>query len=227
MSSEDTHLGPFGLGIAWQMGLIAATWGTAVLFIKMAMTQGVPPFALAALRGGIAGIGIGAWLLAVGRPLAFAEWRECRHALVLGVCNGLIPNVMLALALTRIDSAPAALIQASTPLIVTALALIFLPGEKSTPRHYIGILLGLAGVALLIGADAILAADSSAIGALLVAAAACSYAISAVYIRITRPKDPAVTAFGQQVVATSAALTLTAIFEPTNTWSYYGKSGAP
>ena len=105
VAREAGHSGK-RVGFTAQLLFIAATWGTSFLFIKMAVADGLPPFILATVRAAFAGIAIAVWLVVSGAGLRLPPTRA---ALVLGILNGFIPNILLAVALSRIDSAPAAL----------------------------------------------------------------------------------------------------------------------
>ena len=199
--------------LALQLVLIAAAWGTGVLFIKIIVGSGMPPFALAACRGGLAGLGIAFWLFVVQRQSVSLTLPTIKSMVMLGLFNGLVPNVLLALALSRIDSAPAGMIQAATPLFVVLLAALFLPSEHIRAKQIVGLILGTVGLFLVIGPTAITTGQATVNGALLVVLVAFSYAVSAVYLRRTRPANPTLIALGQQVVATSIAVALSAGFE--------------
>jgi len=80
---------------------------------------------------------------------------QLRHWLVLGTTNGWVPNVLTAIALSRIESAPAALIHATTPMIVALMAIPLLKEERAGPRTIAGLLLGFCGIAVILGPDAL------------------------------------------------------------------------
>ena len=96
--------------------VISACWGSGFLFIKIAV-QTIPPFAIATARGFISASAIALWFILARRRFT-PDRRHIRHMIVLGAVNGFIPNAMTAMAMTRIDSALAAMIQAASPLIV-------------------------------------------------------------------------------------------------------------
>jgi drug/metabolite transporter (DMT)-like permease len=56
-----------------------------------------------------------------------------------------VPNLLTALALNRIEAAPAALIHAATPLLVALLAVPLLREERQGARNLAGLLLGFRG----------------------------------------------------------------------------------
>ena len=65
--------------------------------------------------------------------------------------NGWLPNVLVAFALTEIATAPAAMIQASSPLIVALFSHLLFVDERLTPQRFVGVLVGFIGMGILIG----------------------------------------------------------------------------
>ncbi len=192
-------------------------WATGFLFIKL--SGPLDPFVVAAMRGLIGAAALALWFLAAGRdprPRA-GEWR---HWLVLGTFNGWGPNVLVAYALTQIGTAPAAMIQAASPLLVAVLAHLLFPEERLTPRRLGGVLVGFVGMAILIGPAALPDSGVGAAGVLAMVAVAVSYAAGNLYARGIREAEPARLALGQQICsgipATILALTLSgpAAFAP-------------
>lgn len=196
--------------------VISACWGSGFLFIKIA-AQTLPPFAIATARGFFSASAIAVWFLLARRAFR-PDRRHVRHMLVLGAVNGWIPNAMTAMAITRIDSALAAMIQAASPLIVAVLSHVFLTEERMTARRALGITIGLGGIFLLVGPAALLDASGTAVGGLLMIAVSLSYASGTVYVRRVRPSDNSAVALGQQICSTLPALALCLAFEPIPTW---------
>ena len=201
--------------------VIAATWGTAFGFIRVLATDGVPPLAIAALRAlGTAAVLL-LWFVATRRTIRI-DRATARHMAVLGLLNGLVPNFLTALALDRIASAPAALLQASTPLFAAVAAHLALPAERLSLRAVAGLSAGFLGVFLLAGPQAVLGGSASAVGASGMLGAALSYALATVYLRWTRPPDPVSIALGQQAFAAAPATALVLLTEPVGVWALNG-----
>jgi drug/metabolite transporter (DMT)-like permease len=132
--------------------LLAAIWGSSFMFIKIAVDELEPTTTMAA-RLVFAAIPLVALLIA--RHGWTAAWRKmgaiAKPAIVLGAVNTALPFTLIAWGETRIDSGIAAIANASVPIFVAILAIRFRPGEKSTGLRLVGILLGIAGVAILAG----------------------------------------------------------------------------
>jgi drug/metabolite transporter (DMT)-like permease len=197
---------PRRAGSEWPTLLfISAAWGTTLLWIRLA-GETLAPFPLTFWRA----------VVALACLAAFLAWRggvprvRLRDCLVLGTTNGWLPSALMAFALGRIDTAPAALVAASMPLILSVLAHLFLPGERMTARGAAGVAIGFSGIALVLGPGVIAASAASVEGLVAMLAVAVSYASGAAYGRAARPADAAATAFGQQMMSllVSAVLSL-------------------
>jgi drug/metabolite transporter (DMT)-like permease len=132
--------------------LLAAIWGSSFMFIKIAVDE-LAPTTTMALRLVFAAIPlVGLLVLRHGWSKAWVDMRKItRPAIVLGAINTALPFTLIAWGETRIDSGIAAIANASVPIFVAILAIHFRPEEKSTGLRLLGILLGIAGVAILAG----------------------------------------------------------------------------
>lgn len=195
--------GPSSGFIALNLLGCAIGWGTAFLFMKMTRGE-LSPVVVATIRALGAATALAIAVAAIGQSI-FPKGREWRDWLVLGTVNGWGPNILVAYALTQMDSGPTALIQASTPLITVMLAHIFLPTDRVTFDRAIGILLGLVGMLLLIGPKA-LEGGGTALGVGAMLLLALGYAIGNVYARTIPAAEPLRLALGQQSISGIVAL---------------------
>lgn len=195
-----------GPALWWRMLVIGALWGSSFPLLRMLAAE-MSPTALATARGAVAALAVLVFLWATG---ALQGWRRdlWKHALIIGTCNGWLPNVLTAVAMGSVESATAALIQSATPLFVAILVFVVLHGERPGPRGVAGLLLGFAGIAVIIGPGAF--GGGSLVGAACMLATALSYAVGTVYARWAQPGAAAPLAFAQQVVATLGAAMLSA-----------------
>ncbi|HZF76713.1 MAG TPA: DMT family transporter [Acetobacteraceae bacterium] len=191
-----------GPALWWRLVVIGGLWGSSFPLLRIVAAE-MSPFAIAAVRGGFAAVAVLAFLAATGqlRGGGPAVWR---HALVLGTCNGWVPNLLTALALGHIEAAPAALIHAGTPLIVAVMAVPLLREERPGPRGVAGLALGFAGIAVILG-PAALAGGATLWGGLLILLSGVSYAAGTIYARKVRPGAAARLVLGQQVVSGGVA----------------------
>jgi drug/metabolite transporter (DMT)-like permease len=158
----------------------------------------MPPLAVAGVRGVLAAVAVFAFLW-FRRELGGISRSVVITSLVLGVLSGVIPNTLLPLALQRMEAAPASLVQAAGPLILTLMAGRLLQNETATPRMMAGIALGFCGIMLVVGAGGF--EGGSVTGSLLILAATFSYALSTIWVRRADRGPAAALALGQQLVS--------------------------
>ncbi len=138
-------MGNVSLSTLWlNLIVISGTWGSSFVLVKL-ITQSMPPFAFAASRGFIAMSALLAWLALRSRtppaddvPSRSSPWKNIRHMVVLGTTNGWLSNVLTAAAVSRVDSAVVAMLQASVPLMVAVLAHFLFAAEPSRAQQFIG-----------------------------------------------------------------------------------------
>jgi drug/metabolite transporter (DMT)-like permease len=131
---------------------VSVIWGIPYLLIKIAVDGGLPPVTLAWARMVLGG----AVLLALaGRDGALAGLRaRWRPLLAYALVELAIPFPMIATGERHIASSLAAIVVATVPLLVALLSLRFDRTQTPTPRRLLGMLVGLVGVAMLVGLDA-------------------------------------------------------------------------
>jgi drug/metabolite transporter (DMT)-like permease len=161
--------------------LLGALWGGSFLFIRVAVPA-LGPFVLMELRVGLAVLALTLYAVAVGRLSKLrARWREF---LIIGTVNTAIPFSLIAAAEINLTASLAAILN-STTVLFTALVAAAWMGDPLTVRKVVGVILGIAGVAVLLGWDPI---ELSGVVLLSVGAmlgASLSYALGAVYIKRT------------------------------------------
>ncbi len=131
--------------------LLTLVWGTTWAAIRVGL-QGIPPFTGVAVRFAMAG----ALLLGFARALG-VRLGSARHERRLWVVNGLL-SFCLSYAIVYwseqyIPSGLAAVLFATYPLFVAALAHVALPGERLSGAAGLGMLLGFAGVGVIFSDD--------------------------------------------------------------------------
>ena len=155
-------------------------WGSSYLFIKLAVDS-FGTFTLIALRLLIGAAFLWVVLRAARTPLP-REPRMYGHLLVMAVINIAIPFTLITWAEQSVDSALAAIINASVPLFVLVIAPLFLPDEPIRVNGVLGLMIGFMGV-LLIVSPGLTAADGDPLGELALLGSSVTYAIGNVYNR--------------------------------------------
>jgi drug/metabolite transporter (DMT)-like permease len=184
-------------------------WGSSFLIIKLMGGQ-VSPWVIASCRGLVGAGTLAIWISMMGQ-MPWPRRDEIRDWLILGTTNGWMPNVLVAFALTRLDSGPAAMIQAAGPLVTAVIAHLAFADERLSWTRFAGIVLGFVGVALIIGPEA-LEGRGTLLGILAMVGVALGYATGNLYTRTIRNADPARLALGQQFVSGVVATLLALIF---------------
>lgn len=159
--------------------LLAALWGGSFLFIRVA-APALGPLPLAAGRVAIAALAL--WCVALARRQRHALRPYAGRLLVLGALNAAVPFALIGAAELRLTASLAAMLNATVPLWATLFAARWL-GERVTPRRGASLVLGVAGVAVLVGWSplALTVPTWLAIAAMLVATAC--YAAAGIYAK--------------------------------------------
>jgi drug/metabolite transporter (DMT)-like permease len=166
-------------------------WGIPYLMIRVAVRE-LAPVTLVFLRTAVAALlltPIAAWRGQL-RPLA-PLWKPLLAYTALEVA---LPWVLLAHAETRLSSSLTGLLIAAVPLVATAIV-----RERMGGRRWVGLLVGLAGVAALVGLDT---GDVSALPLVEIALVAVGYAAGPIVLTRSLSRLPAL-----GVVAASLVLT--------------------
>jgi drug/metabolite transporter (DMT)-like permease len=127
------------------LATVYLVWGSTYLAIRVT-DRTMPPFLISSVRFLIAGTVLYA-LVARGR--ARPTLREWGAAAIVGAALLLVGNGGVAWAETRLESGLAALIVAILPLWVALMDRLFF-GRRLSPAAIVGLVVGFAGVALLV-----------------------------------------------------------------------------
>jgi drug/metabolite transporter (DMT)-like permease len=197
---------------AWKVllafAIIYFVWGSTFLAIRIGVHE-VPPLLLAAIRFSVAGIVLYVWMLARGTPSPSA--REWGAASFLAVLIFVLDYGLLFWAEQRVPSGIAAVMMATIPAFMAIAEIVFLRTQRLTFRLALALLIGLAGVAVLVGRTIGLGeapVDTAGACALIVGAISWSIAAS-LSRRMPLPTAKAMSS-GAQMLAGGLLLTLAA-----------------
>ena len=117
----------------------------------------------------------------------------------MGLLNNIIPFSLLFYGQTQIGAGLASILNATTPVFTVIVAHYLTSDERMTAGKIAGAAFGLAGVAVLIGADASKGVGLSVLAMIGCLGAALSYAFAAIYGRRFKATglEPTTIAFGQ------------------------------
>jgi drug/metabolite transporter (DMT)-like permease len=189
---------------------VYVVWGSTYLAIRFGV-QTIPPFMMAGMRFLVAGLPLYAY--ARIRGAARPSVREWRSAAVVGLLLLFVANGGVTWAEQRVPSGIAALLAATVPLWIAVMDWGIHGGARPRPGVIIGLVVGLAGVVILIGPDQILGEnrlDLAGIGVLMIAS--LSWATGSLYSRrAVLPSSPLL-ATSMEMLSGAAALFLVAGF---------------
>jgi drug/metabolite transporter (DMT)-like permease len=174
--------------------ILGLMWGTSYAFIKLGV-QTLPTFTLIASRL-LIGFVLLATVVAVAREPLPRNPRVYANLFVMAIVNIVIPFTLITSAERSVDSAIAAIINGAVPLVVILLAALTFPDEPITLNRLAGLLVGYAGVIVIVYPGLAASTGGEISGELALVGSTISYGIGAVYarakIRGLRPMIPAV-----------------------------------
>ena len=162
---------------------VSAIWGASYLQIKIALdglNASVIVFVRVALAAAILYLAVRA-REGHERAFRFARAHPQRIA-VLGLLTIALPFMLISYGETAISSGLTGILVAPGPLFVALFAPFLDPTERVSRRRATGLLIGFAGVVLLVGVDT-LHDSGEFLGSLAVLGAACSYGLGAMYAK--------------------------------------------
>jgi drug/metabolite transporter (DMT)-like permease len=192
--------------------LLSAFWGASYLFIKVALDDGVAPWAIVSARTALAAL----VLLPLGAHLGVLGSLRGRLGpiVVLGVVQAAAPLSLIALGEERISSSLTGILVSTAPIFTFLLAFALTGAERANRASLTGVAIGILGVGLLLGVDAGGGADAL-VGGLFVILAAFGYAVAAWYLkRNLSGVEPVATVAGTQTVAALVTLPLGLLHTP-------------
>ncbi len=160
---------------------LSAIWGGSFIFLRVAVPE-VGPLLTAMLRTSLGGLALLAFAAASGVSM---HWRRnIKPYAVVGLFAGVLPFTCFSFAALHLPAAYSAVLNATAPLFGAAFSALWL-AERLTARKIAGLLLGVAGVAILVGAStlALTMATLMSLAACLLAAAC--YALSSIIVKKT------------------------------------------
>ncbi|WP_233352852.1 DMT family transporter [Maricaulis alexandrii] len=186
--------------------LLTVLWGSAFAFIKHTVVT-LPPAALIFVRIGGAAILLTLWAHLRGRRLPGLRDPRWLWFAGLGFFGNTLPFFLVSWGQQHIDSALAGILVATMPLATVAMAHVFVPGERLNSRRLVGIVVGFAGVVLLLGPAALSQLGGPDAWAQLgVVGAAICYGINAVLARLIPATPPSVSSAGMLICGAVFAL---------------------
>lgn len=186
----------------WVMLLsLSLIWGGSFFLNAVILTE-LPTLTLVAARVSLAAIALWGFAAITGRlrGLTPAVWAAFA---VMGFLNNAIPFTFIVHAQTSISSGLASILNATTPLFTILVAGVCLSDERFSVLRLAGVAIGLFGVVVMIGTDALDGIGSSVWAQMFSLGAAVSYGFASVFGRRFRRLgiDPIQVAMGQVTIS--------------------------
>lgn len=183
------------------LALLSMIWGGSFFFGKVAVAE-TPPLTMVLFR-----VGVGALSLFIIARLSGLrvrmDLRLAAQFMVMAIIANIIPFGLIAWSQQHIPSGLSSILNAATPLFTVLVAQAFTRDEKFTAGKLLGVTLGFAGVAVMMGPALLgqlgghhLSAQLAAIGATI------SYGFASVYGRRFRNLPPLAVAMFQLSAST-------------------------
>ena len=190
---------------------LSLLWGGTFFFAEVAL-QELMPLTLVFARVALAALALLLAVYASGRrmPASLALWGAF---FVMGALNNLIPFTLIFWGQTRITGGLAAILNATTPLFAVVLAHLLTRDEKMTRNRFGGVVLGAAGVVLMIGPEVLRELGLQLLAQVGVLGAALSYAVAGIFGRRFQGFPPLVSAAGQLSATTLMMLPAVLLLE--------------
>ena len=180
--------------------MLYLVWGSTYLGIRVAIDT-IPPFVMAGIRFLIAGSVLFGWsILREGRSFTWPTPREWRDTFIVGGLLLLGGMGLVSWGEQTVPSGITALMIAMMPVWVAVLSWLFLR-ERLATAAIVGIVIGIAGVAILVGPDGAPADHADPTGVLALILSPLSWAIGSLYSanRARLPRQSLVATGGQML----------------------------
>jgi drug/metabolite transporter (DMT)-like permease len=198
---------------SWLPGYVALAliWGSSFLFIKVGIRE-LHPLYLGLGRAALGALTAGAILHAGGGrlPRSRALWG---HVSVTAALSMSVPVVLFGYGERFVSSIVAGLWNATTPLFVLPIGVFVFGIERLTTRRSLGLVVGFAGVLVILGVWQA-GPDNGLLGNVLCGAAAVCYGVSVPYQRrfLSGRSESAVAVVASQMIMASIQLAVVAPF---------------
>jgi drug/metabolite transporter (DMT)-like permease len=177
--------------------VLATLWGASYSLIKVGV-ETIPPVTLIAART----------LIAAALLLAIVRWRDLRlprdwmtwwRFLIQACLNSAIPFTLIAWGERLVDAGPATVLNSTSPIFVFLLTAAITRHEPVTMRKLFGVVSGIAGVCLIVGAQALAGFGEQLLAPLAIVAATICYAGAAIFGKTFKELDPILPAAGSLI----------------------------
>jgi len=192
--------------------LLAAVWGGSFFFGEVALSE-VPPLTIT-LHRVVWAVPILAVIVFYKRIAVPRSPRIWSAYLVMGALNNAIPFSLIFWGQTQIESGLASILNGTTAMFAAVVAGLLLADEPLTAKKIIGAVLGIVGVAFIMGPSALTDFNPRNLAQLAILAATLSYAFAGVWGKTALAgKPPLMNALGMLVGSTLLMIPIVLVFD--------------
>ena len=191
--------------------LLALLWGSSYLFIKIAVTE-IAPLTLIAARVTIAALFLICVLMLQKQKLP-SDWRNWRLLLVQAFFTSIGAWTLLAWGQQYIDSALASVLNSTSPIFVFFFTLLVTRHESTSVLRLFGAILGMLGVILIVGIDALAGLGQQVMGQVAALVGAMLYACAAIFGRRLSHLTATAAAAGSMLWASAVLIPLSLLID--------------
>lgn len=190
--------------------ILSAIWGGSFIFMRVAVPA-LGPVALMEFRVLLAALFLaGVALLLKSKLETGKHWK---HYLILGLINSALPFLLFGYAALTLPASLLAILNATAPIWSTLIGVLWMR-HRMTPKSFLGLCLGVTGVALLVGLDRAMLQPGAGLAAAAALGAALCYGIASLYAKQARAVEPFANAHGSMWAATAWLLPAAFFFPP-------------
>jgi drug/metabolite transporter (DMT)-like permease len=177
---------------------LSTLWGASFAFIRIGV-ETIPPLTLIAARTLIAGTLLVTWMLVRGiaMPRELAVWRRF---FVQALLNSVIPFTLIAWAEQSVEAGLATILNSVAPVFAFLGIWLIARDQHVTSRQLFGVVIGIAGVCLIVGMSALEGVGSEVVAQLAIIAASICYSGASLYGRSFEGLPPIAPAAGSMLV---------------------------
>lgn len=197
---------------AAMIALLAIIWGGSFFFVEIAL-QEVPPLTITLHRvfWAVPVLGLIVRRQGIAFPTSLRVWGAY---LIMGALNNAIPFSLIIWAQVYIDSGLAAILNGTTAIFGAVIAGALLSDERLTLYKLWGAVLGLIGVAFIMGPSVLTGFDPRNLAQLAMLGAAVSYSFASVWGKTTLSgQPPLMNAFGMVAASSFLMIPIAVIFD--------------
>jgi len=194
------------------MMLLGLIWG-GTFFLSEILLLEMTPFQIVFHRVSIAAVIMVIYITWRGKRLP-GDKRSWFALAIMGLLNNAIPFSAIVFGQQYITGGLAAILNSTTAFFGVMLAGLFFKDERLTFRRLIGVMMGILGVAIIIGVDVLSHLSLTSIGQLLIIVSSISYAFAGIWGRLqVKNLGVEVTATGMLISSSVWMLVLATLVE--------------